>query len=227
MREILKVVIGSRLHGLASEDSDTDYRGIFVHDVMDIISPYRSIKNISFIEGKEDNTSYELRDFVKYATQGNPNILEILWSNKVVVTTDLADKIRSNRRLFLDSTRIYEAHKGYAANQFKKMNLFAPDARTPKFIVAFIRSMIQGIDLLNTGDFNPQVIRDKDLLLRVKYADPIQIKNDRELLSSIWVKFKELELELAEAYFSNKDKFKPDIDFIESILKEAYLGRDI
>ena len=36
--EILKVLVGSRAHGLADEDSDYDYRGVYVNATTDILS---------------------------------------------------------------------------------------------------------------------------------------------------------------------------------------------
>jgi len=60
---ITKVVVGSRLHGLANDRSDWDYRGIHITPLKDVLSPFKTLKNTSWIEGDIDNTSYELADF--------------------------------------------------------------------------------------------------------------------------------------------------------------------
>ena len=168
MKEVLKVITGSKLHRLDNEKSDTDYRGVFMADIKDILSPFKTVKNTSWIEGDDDNTSYELAAFCKMLTRGNPSALEVLWSDKVEFSSDVGDMLRLYRDKFLDTHNIFEAFRGYAHNQYKKMNLFEPDARTPKFDVAYIRTLQQGVELLSTGTFSPELKINKELLLEVK-----------------------------------------------------------
>ena len=51
MKQIAKVLVGSRLHGLHTDTSDYDYRGIHTHDLREILSPFKTIKNTTWIEG--------------------------------------------------------------------------------------------------------------------------------------------------------------------------------
>jgi len=217
MKTILSVVVGSRLHGLYTTKSDYDIRGIFIHPIKDIISPFKNPKNTSWIEGDVDNTAYELRDFCKLATVGNATILEILWSNMIRENTPLGENLQKNRIKFLDSQRIYDAHRGYAHNQYNKMNLFEPDERTPKFAVAYVRVLQQAKQLLEEGDFSPQVLEDKDFLMEVKY------NWSGKLIPELSKKFASLQVELADIYARNHDKFKPDIEWIEDFLLKSYL----
>ena len=216
MKTILSVVVGSRLHGLAKEDADYDIRGVFMHPLKDIVSPFKNLKNTSWIEGDEDNTSYELRDFCKLATKGNATILETLWSDMVREESAEGKVLRENRQRFLDSKAIFEAHKGYANNQYTKMSLFKPDKRTPKFAIAYLRVLHQAKQLLETGDFNPQVTQDSPLMMDVKYN--FSDKHIPELSK----RFASLQVELADAYAKNHDKFTPDIEWIEDFLIKAY-----
>lgn len=217
MKQILKVVVGSRLHNLHNEKSDYDYRGIFVHDLIDIVSPFRKVKNTSWIEGDVDNTSYELRDFCMYATKGNPTILEVLFSNMVEEEDELGKELRENRHKFLDSTRIFEAYKGYAHNQYNKMNLFEPDQRTPKFAVAYLRSLYQGAGLLERGEIENQISGGlRDWLMEVKY------NFSANLIQGLSKDFAQLQTKLSETYYKNHDKFKPDVEWIEQFLMKAY-----
>lgn len=221
MKTILKVVVGSRLHGLNKPDSDYDYRGIFMHPMIDMISPFRKPKNTSWIEGDEDNTAYELREFAKMATYGNPTILEILWSNKIEQTSKIGEILRDNRHKFLDSTRIFEAHKGYAHNQYAKAKLFDPDERTPKFIIAYLRSLEQAAQLLGTGDFNPVMEGElKDFMLEVKY------QYGPHLGMEVTRRMTQAQQDLIDAYAHNQETggFRPDIPWIENFLMGAYSG---
>lgn len=217
MKTILSVVVGSRLHNLHNEKSDYDIRGIFLNDSSELFDPFSKPRSTSWIEGDEDNTAYELKDFCKYAVQGNATILEILWSTEIRTLTRAALEMKQNRHKFLDSKRIYEAHKGYAHNQYNKMNLFEPDARTPKFAVAYVRSLLQGMELLATGDFTPQVTKYRDFLLDVKY-------NFRpELVPELSRLFSQLQVEFADVYAKNHDKFKPDLEWVRRFCETTYL----
>lgn len=216
MKTILSVVVGSRLHGLAKENSDYDIRGIFIHPLKDILSPFKKEKNTSWIEGDEDNTAYELRDFCKLATVGNATILEVLWSNMVRENSEIGKRLQKNRGKFLDSKRIFEAHKGYAHNQYNKMNLFEPDNRTPKFAVAYLRVLQQAKQLLVTGDFSPELLEDKPFMLDVKF------NFNQKHIPELSKRFAKLQVELADIYARHHDKFTPDFDWIENFILEAY-----
>jgi predicted nucleotidyltransferase len=215
-----KFVVGSRLHNLNKPDSDFDYRGVHISPLVDILSPYRKNKNTVWIEGNEDNTSYELIDFCKFATQGNPTVLEVLFSNQVKEITPEMEELRSNRVKFLDSTRIFEAVKGYAHNQYNKMNLFEPDKRTPKFAVAYLRTLWQGAIFLGTGELPVQITGEmRDFLFKVKYYD---FNKFFEVAPELAKRFAESQVKLAEAYQKNHDKFKPDLEWIENFIVKTY-----
>lgn len=171
MNTILEVIVGSRLHNLHNENSDYDYRGIFVESLVNILSPFKKQQNTSWIEGKNDNTQFELLNFIKMCASCNPTCLEILWSNKVQYSNLLGDTLRQNRSRFLSDDKVYFAHTGYAFNQMKKMSLEKPDpVRTPKTIIAYIRTLRQGKELLETRTFNPVYeYSDRDFLMEVKY----------------------------------------------------------
>lgn len=222
---VLLVVVGSQLHGLAGPDSDTDTKGVFKHAAIDIISPFTRVGSETFRLGEgEDNTAFELRDFCKLATKGNGTILEMLWSNMVRQASPVGEEMQLGRQKFLDSKLVFEAHRGYAANQFKKMNLWSPTDRTPKFCAAYIRVLIQGIQLLRTGDFNPQVEDGwpKMFLRRVKFSKPEDFVSGT-LRRDVWEAFNYLQTELAQAYYEYPDQFTSDIPWIESLLEAAYL----
>jgi predicted nucleotidyltransferase len=124
MKVLTKVLVGSRLHGLNNEQSDYDYRGIHIHDLKDVLSPFTTLKNTTWIEGDEDNTSYELADFCKGAVHGNATILEVFFSNHIILDDPITKKMRKNWVKFIDTDRVVMAGRGYASNQLNKMQLF-------------------------------------------------------------------------------------------------------
>ena len=216
---IRKVVVGSRLHDLYNEKSDYDYRAVHMSPLIDILSPYKKNKNTDWIEGDVDNTSYELTEFCKMATQGNMTIHEILWSHKVLENTPIGEELFENKHKFCDSKRIFEASRGYASNQLNKMNLHSPNDRTPKFMIAYIRVMQQGISFLNTGRLNCRIEANRDFLKEVKW------NFKPELVPQATSIFQQLEKDIVKAYESNKEKMSPDIEWIEEFILKAYKGR--
>jgi predicted nucleotidyltransferase len=225
MKTLTKVVVGSRLHGLDNEKSDWDFRGIHMHQLKEVLSPFRTLKDTQWMEGVIDDTSYELRDFVKSATKGNATTLEVFFSNRVIETSPLAEELRENWHKFIDTDLFVAASRGYAANQYNKMQLFDPDKRTPKFAVAYCRVMWQCAEFLRTGVFPCQISDPnlKEFLLEIK-------NNFRPYhIAELGQRFTDLQKEVTDAYKyvqENNKILKPDIEWIEEFLLRAYTNND-
>ena len=221
--EILtKVLVGSRLHGLNNEASDYDYRGIHIHSLKDVLSPFKTLKNTSWIEGDVDNTSYELADFCKQATHGNATILEVFFSNQIIETSPIADEMRANWQKFIDTDKVVMASRGYASNQLNKMQLFddigvKDQRRTSKFAIAYCRVLWQCSEFLRTGEFKCQIDEGelKEFLLRLKagWSD--------EYIPECTERFAALQADVTK-YWKTADKIKPDVKWIEEFIYEAY-----
>ena len=229
MKTITKVLVGSRLHGLNTEDSDYDYRGIHIHELRDVLSPFKTLKNTSWIEGDVDNTSYELADFCKQATHGNATILEVFFSNKIVETSLLADKMRANWQKFIDTDKFVLASRGYAHNQYNKMNLFESagingQERTSKFAIAYVRVLWQCAEFLETGTFKCQIDDPdiKDFLLTIK---PLTVNEIQPHIPRLTEMFMEMQKRVTDAYLATQYKLKPDINWIERFIHDAYRGK--
>ena len=220
MKVLTKVLVGSRLHGLDNPTSDYDYRGIHLHPLKDVLSPFKKLKNTDWIEGDEDNTSYELADFCKLATKGNATILEVFFSNRVVDTSPTAEELRRNWRRFFDTDHFVLASRGYAANQYNKMQLFEPDQRTPKFAVAYVRVLWQCAVFLETGTFHCQIDEPviRDFLLRVKGTPA---KEFTPLVPELTEMFMRMQQRVTDAY-SKCEKVVPDYEWIEDFIYKAY-----
>jgi predicted nucleotidyltransferase len=219
---ITKVLVGSRLHGLHNEKSDYDYRGIFMHDLRDVLSPFKNLKTTSWIEGDVDNTSYELAQFCKDATHGNATILEVFFSNEVIETSPIAEEMRRNWQKFIDTDRVVMASRGYASNQYNKMQLFEDigvkdQRRTSKFAIAYCRVLWQCAEFLRTGTFPCQITEPalKAFLLEVKsgWKD--------EYIPHLTELFMQLQKEVSDAW-KTAPKMTPDIKWIEEFIYDAY-----
>lgn len=223
MSKILtKVLVGSRLHGLHNEQSDYDYRGIHISPLKDVLSPFTKTPNTTWIEGDVDNTSYELADFCKQATSGNATILEVFFSNEIIETTPIADKMRANWQKFIDTDKVVMASRGYASNQLNKMQLFddigiKDQKRTSKFAIAYCRVLWQCSEFLRTGEFKCQIDEGelKDFLLKLKsgWSD--------DYIPECTERFASLQADVTE-HWKHAKKMKPDIKWIEEFIYEAY-----
>lgn len=156
MIEIMKVLIGSRAHGLHRPDSDYDYRGVFVVPTRDILSLNGSRKNTNWNEGAVDETSWEIGHFLHLASKCNPTILEVFGAPvHSYSTTEMLYGLKDLLPHLLDSRAIFNAFKGYSHNQWKKL---ASDqygnerGRVTKYAVAAVRVLMQGQHLFNTGE---------------------------------------------------------------------------
>lgn len=228
MTKILtKVLVGSQLHGLATPDSDFDYRGIHLNDLKEVLSPFKTLKNTTWIEGDEDNTSYELADFCKNAVHGNATILEVFFSDKIIETSPIADKMRANWQRFFDTHRFIMASRGYAHNQWNKFYNFESagvkgQERTAKFAVAFLRVMWQCEQFLLTGEFKCN-LKESDLYDLLKTIKPLTVDEIQPYLPSIVAAMSDLNMRVSIA--ESKSKFldmKPDIKWIEEFIYDAY-----
>lgn len=224
MQIITEVLVGSRLHGLNNEQSDYDYRGIHVHSLKEVLSPFKTLKNTSWIEGDVDNTTYELADFCKLATKGNASILEVFFSNQIKDTSPIADKMRNNWEKFMDTDAFVMASRGYASNQLNKMQLFddigvKDQRRTSKFAIAYCRVLWQCAEFLRMGEFKCQIDDGdlKDFLLRLKagWSD--------QYIPECTERFAALQADVTK-YWKTAPKLKPDTDWIEDYIYEAHCG---
>ena len=229
MKLVTKVVVGSRLHRLHTPESDYDYRGVFISDLKDVLSPFKKQKTTSWIEGNEDDTSYELAEFCKMATKGNATYLEVFFSNKIVDTSPIADEMRANWQKFMNTRQFVDASRGYAHNQWNKFYNFEDigvkgQERTAKFAVAFLRVMWQCEQFLLTGKFECN-LENSDLYPLLKKIKPMSRQEIQESLPEIVAAMSAMDMRVARAEGdASKDilTMKPDLDWIEDFIYRSY-----
>jgi uncharacterized protein len=231
---ITKVVVGSRLHKLHRPESDWDYRGVHISPLWAVLSPFRKQKNTTWIEGDEDNTSYELAEFCKLATKGNATIWEVFKSDQIVDTSPLADEMRENWIKFMDTHHFINASRGYAHNQWNKFYNFESagvngQERTAKFAVAFLRVMWQCEQFLLTGEFKCS-LEESDLFPLLKKIKPMSREEVQKVLPEIVEAMSMMDMRVAKAEgdaLAEVLAIKPDIEWIEDFIYRAYTKENI
>ena len=113
---LFECVSGSRAYGLATENSDTDIRGVF-YLPKDLFYGLEYIPQVS--NETNDIVYYELGRFIELLSKNNPNILEMLATPEkhILVKHQLMKEIKMEDFL---SKLIKDTFVGYAFSQIKK-----------------------------------------------------------------------------------------------------------
>ena len=169
-RVIYRCVIGSRAFGLDDEQSDTDYRGIFLPSAEEHWSLYGVPDQVECAETQEHY--WELQRFLVLALKANPNVLECLYTPLVEKMTPLAEELLAMREAFL-SRVVYSTYNGYVMSQFKKMqsDIRNQGAVKWKHVMHLIRLLISGIRVLRDGVVPVRVEEHREELLAIKRGE--------------------------------------------------------
>ena len=134
MELIYKTKVGSHLYGLATENSDVDYKGIFMparenaiptEEQILGIRPFVPHKRQEFCEGegadKVEGTFYSAKYFIELFMKGNPTITELPFctGEAVEVKTDLAETVLAFVRDNMITRHIIGGYLGYYNSQLK------------------------------------------------------------------------------------------------------------
>ena len=129
-----------------------------------------------------DVVIHEARKFISLLTKGNPNVLQILWTDRrhFVRLSDAGNLLIGNRHVFVGK-HVYHSFTGYAHSQLHRMThhafegymgekrkaLVQKHGYDTKNAAHLIRLLNMGIEFLTVGDL--QVTRpDRKMLLAIK-----------------------------------------------------------
>jgi len=117
-RPLYLVIRGSHAYGTNVETSDTDYSGIFIQSMEDILGN-KYVEQIN--DDNNDTVIYEVRRFLELLGKNNPTVLELLNTPEdcVIYKDPSFDEILNNRDKFI--TKICaNSFGGYAKMQISK-----------------------------------------------------------------------------------------------------------
>ena len=152
---IVKVLVGSHAHGLATPVSDRDYRSVFVMPTENMFQLGFKPPSTQWTQGKTDETAWEVGTFLTLATQSHPLVLETFLAP--IVEADIWG--HRLRLLFSDvwsSEKAFESFVNYAHNQRQKF-LANKDGRPEKYAAAYVRVLQNLCELLETGTFTVHI----------------------------------------------------------------------
>ena len=167
---IYRCVTGSRAYGLDEENSDTDWRGIYLPPARLHWSLYGVPEQL---ENKETEECYwEIQKFLMLALKANPNVLECLYTPLVEKATPLAQELLEMRSVFL-SQLIYQTYNGYVMSQFKKLEQDLRNRRVIrwKHAMHLIRLLLEGVAALKEGVLQVRVGEQRERLLAIRRGE--------------------------------------------------------
>jgi predicted nucleotidyltransferase len=218
MKTILKVLVGSRAHGLHTPDSDYDYRSVFVNPTSEILKLGGDTKQTTWIEGEVDDTAYELSRFLFLATKSNPSILEMFAAPVIEATAEGQELLELFPKLWAPKP-VKDAFCGYSKNQQVKF-LDNKDGRSQKFSVAYLRTLWQAQVLL-TENRLPVLVDDEAMrviLKELKYMSQGKIR-EPEIMGFVLASAESLRLKVNSAFDARPDQDrKPDLDAVNDFL---------
>lgn len=118
---LVRMLAGSQAYGTALPTSDVDYRGLFFAPQEFIRTPFFGMTEITDVS-EEDTKYYEINQFLRLFTLANPNILELLYTDrsKIEMTSDPYELLRASADKLL-SSKVAFTFSGYAIAQLKRI----------------------------------------------------------------------------------------------------------
>lgn len=192
---ILLGLTGSKAYGTNTDDSDTDYRGIFIPDE----EHYFGLKDAtdhSFSSGGDNKNTKEdvdmflspIATFVKRCMTGSPTDLELLFlrTSDYTHVTDIGQELINHRQMFL-SKYVKNRFGGYALRRKKQMmtgsRVDEHLGYNPKSFMHSVRMYQMGIDILRYGTFS--VYRQNHEVLKELRAGKFTLKEAMTYLDGL------------------------------------------
>jgi uncharacterized protein len=212
---IYRCIVGSKAFGLDDENSDTDYRGIYLPPAELHWSLYGVPEQLE--DKKREECFWELQKFLILALKANPNVLECLNTPLVEYADAIAEELLAIKHIFF-SKLIYQTYNGYVMSQFKKLeqDLRARGEIRWKHAMHLIRLLLQGIEILQSGELHVKVSLNRDRLLAVKTGETSWEDLNRWRLS--------LHKDFENAFAATALPERPDYDRANKFLIKARLS---
>jgi len=223
--KIFEVVVGSHSYGTALPTSDYDSRGVFVPPKKYLLGLARyNPKNEFYDFPSVDSFLFSLQKFCKLCAAFNPNVIEILWTDKecLLFSNEAGQRLVNQREIF-NSKMALKSYGGYASGQVKRlMNKSGRCGDRWKVVEEFgydtkhgmhiIRLLEMGAEFLRTGILTPKR-PNADYLNDIRYGKV----SHKDLMEQV----AELENDLDKAHQESTLPESPDYAAIDKLLIET------
>lgn len=160
---LLRVLAGSRAHGTAREDSDTDYRTVYYLPTRELLGiPVKDRPRFSdAVTGHAGGDGWEVEQALELALRGHPSALELgHWQqvpdegNQIWVASY---RLRELLRDLPTARAAVDAHLGYAKNCLTKLVAERRPEQEAKLKATYIRTVYVVREWVETGEYPARV----------------------------------------------------------------------
>lgn len=242
LHPIYVTIVGSRLYGIAKEDSDYDIKGIAFGE-MNQYCGMKKLPQDDYINGKEgkesyNGTIYEIRRCFELLGVGNPTMIEPFFASKefIIHTTEVGEEVANFVRKNMVSKHFFQPYFGYHYSQIKEFEnsrregkrkeLYETYGFDGKFAGHAYRLARQCVEIMTTGSLNPTLCNeDKDIIMKMRNYEYTKEECSAKLQSNIV----DMEAALASSTLPETyDKAKVDA-FVTNLVQKwvvySYNGR--
>jgi len=129
-KDLLFVAVsGSYAYGWDREDSDIDFRYVWIEGLLQAVSIRNRGRTKHSKHDNMDITSYSLRNLLYLLAKGNGNLLENLYQEHLVEKTDMVNEIKK--------LTIANLHKGFLKHYLGYLSSVKKDMRVPSRLKEF------------------------------------------------------------------------------------------
>lgn len=225
LKVVFLTVVGSVLHKLDFEGSDTDYKGVFVwdkefhadlnenYDVLnnktwkkvgvtkedwqDFLDQFNKAFNLE-VQFGDDLDLFEDKKFFLSSLKNDFNYLDMLWSNKVTFLAKQFQNVLDNREHFLDFDNAKSRFFGMASGSLKEGSKENREQRKRNKDLAKSLQFLYSLDELLTYKTYSTYLRNED-----NRNEVLSVKKGERDLEFVNNKFKELETNLLDRLETN------------------------
>ncbi len=168
MKILFKTIVGSKLYGLDTPESDTDYRGFGMPDVSAIIGLRRQEQDeTKSLEENSEGTIFSLNKYIHLLMKGNPTVFELAFANEKfhVESTPEGLEICAFVKKHFVTKHLFKPYSAYFRAQQRELNntkrigkrleLVKKYGYDCKYASHAARLAYQCCELMRTGTLNP------------------------------------------------------------------------
>lgn len=239
---ILRCVVGSTAYGLSLSASDRDEKGVCIEPFevyCKLTGKYEQTEFRSAAErtGKPDSPSeagdldltiYSLEKYLRLATYGNPNVLELLFitGDSLLESTAMGNELRSLYPSIV-SRQAGRRYRGYMEAQKQRLlgergqmrvtrtDLIEEHGFDTKYASHLVRLGYQGVELLETGKLAMPMPEPDRTTVKA-------IKEGKHTLNEVLQLSGDLDAKLGDLIKDSPIRDLPDLFTVEAWMRKAY-----
>ena len=237
---LFSAIVGSKLYGIANEDSDTDIRGVCLQPIESLLGLHTKEKyeESNGLTGKDkvESIHFCLNKYIQLVLKGNPTILEMAFvpDEFIIKDTKLGWKVREFVRNHCISKEVFPAYMGYFQSQVthlkkkntegKRQELIDKYGYDVKFAAHAVRIALQAIDIFKSGAITPKIKGLHLIYIKRIHAGEVPFNAVIQLLT-------ELETDMKEAKDNSTIRAMVNTQLVDSfligILKDYIGGKNV